>query len=704
MYVSSLSLRNYRNFRSAKFKFVEEGANTIIGENAAGKSNVFNAMRLILDESIPSNARYLAVNDFNRSIGDPRGHWIVITLDFGGLGVTDEELVIAQHAAQLTGNSAFGTYSFVFRPKYHIRKLLFDKTHLLRGRAERIEALRDIVGGIAIDKEYYEAVAFTRSSADFSCDDIYSKFVGDFSNARFPDPDDEDASQIGNLKPAYFSLVKEVACTFVKAMRNVVADLRYARSNPLLSLLSKAGGGEIDVDDARKIVNTAKELNSLIGRLDQIRSLSGGIRKTILEAVGQTYSPSIEISSNVPEEMSALIQSLGLLAEDGIADVGTGSLDDISLGGANLIYIALKLHEYESQIKKEGKIAHFLLIEEPEAHIHTHIQKTLFSRFSSRKTQIFVSTHSSQISSAARLSGTNVISRKAGCSEVFWPGEGLEKSETIRIERYLDAVRSTLLFAKSVIICEGDAEQILIPFLVRQVLGVSLDEMGISLLCIDGTVFTHVASLFHSQRLRNYCAIITDQDSAFIREPTEYASQKYVDHLLASEESGLQRARVLAEQFANNKYVATYFSKNTFEVDLFAAGNASLFIKSVEQMYTLERTKRDVIADLTSVDKNRQYFRALQLAEKAGKGWYALLLSDGVDKSARIPVYILRALRHALTEQATTGLYRQMIDYRLKAIGSSLAHVEGDVGEDIADIISTFEDMCPHDCLLELFK
>lgn len=702
MHIKALLLRNFRNFRSAKFRFVENEVNTVIGENASGKSNVFHAMRLILDDSLAANARQLTADDFNRSIGDPRGHWVVISMELGGLGKTDEELALARHGAQLTDGTANGVYTFVFRPKFHIRKLLHDSTRTLSLQQERIQTARKILDSINFDREFYEAIAFTRTSIDFSDDHSYARYAGDWQKGIYPDPVTDDATELGNLKPAYFSLLKEVTCTFVKALRNVVSDLRYARSNPLLALLSRAGGDAIDAAESAKIVTAAKELNSLIGQLGPVKSLSAGVRETILAAVGQTYSPNLDISSNVPEDISRLIQSLGLSAEDTLTETGTGSMDDISLGGANLIYIALKLYEYESERKRDGKIAHFLIIEEPEAHIHTHIQKTLFSRFCSHNTQIFVSTHSTQISSAAKISGINVISRRTGRSEVFWPSHGLQPAEISRIERYLDAVRGTLLFAKSVIVCEGDAEQILIPHLVKKVLGVSLDEMGISLLCINGTVFTHVSTLFDTKRIRNYCAILTDEDVAFIRQPTSYADANYVGHLLRSESSGSARKFQLETHCNGNKFLASHFAHHTFEIDLLAAGNAPLFERAISQIYTQGAAARKAISDINSPEVSRRYARALQLADKAGKGWFALLLSDGVDSTAKIPKYILRGIRHALTEHGSEGLYRQMIDYRLKSIGQSLASITSEVGSEFADIREVFADILPEDDVLEL--
>jgi putative ATP-dependent endonuclease of OLD family len=79
----------------------------------------------------------------------------------------------------------------------------------------------------------------------------------------------------------------------------------------------------------------------------------------------------------------------------------------------------------------------------------------------------------------------------------------------------LDAVRSNLLFAKSVILVEGDVEEILIPILIKLVLGVSVDELGISVINIRSTGFKNVAVLFHDLRIKKRCAIITDLDKAF---------------------------------------------------------------------------------------------------------------------------------------------------------------------------------------------
>lgn len=81
MHISKLTLVNYRNFSRAKL-FFKKGVNTIIGENGAGKSNVFRAIRLLLDDNMVRQAHKLDESDFHRGIGSWKGHWIILSVEF----------------------------------------------------------------------------------------------------------------------------------------------------------------------------------------------------------------------------------------------------------------------------------------------------------------------------------------------------------------------------------------------------------------------------------------------------------------------------------------------------------------------------------------------------------------------------------------------------------------------------------------------
>lgn len=67
MYLKYLEIVNYKNIKSAQFEFAK-GANTIIGENDAGKSNAITALRILLDSNYYYNTKRLKETDFSKSL------------------------------------------------------------------------------------------------------------------------------------------------------------------------------------------------------------------------------------------------------------------------------------------------------------------------------------------------------------------------------------------------------------------------------------------------------------------------------------------------------------------------------------------------------------------------------------------------------------------------------------------------------------
>lgn len=139
----------------------------------------------------------------------------------------------------------------------------------------------------------------------------------------------------------------------------------------------------------------------------------------------------MSIKSNLPNETEKLFHALKLFIGEPEEDY-EGSIHELSLGGANLIYLTLKLLEYKYR-KEKDRIANFLLIEEPEAHIHTHIQKALFDKIEYEDTQIIYSTHSTHISEVSNISNMNIINRFKNYSEVYQPFIGLKNEERMHI-------------------------------------------------------------------------------------------------------------------------------------------------------------------------------------------------------------------------------------------------------------------------------
>ncbi|MEL5638805.1 AAA family ATPase [Serratia ureilytica] len=640
MHISKLTLVNYRNFKNTSLQF-HKGVNTVIGENGSGKSNILRAIRLLLDDTMVRAAYRLDESDFSRSLGQWQGHWIIISMEFEEITADESVQALFLHgtASLDAGPIQKATYNLIFRPKKDIRLKLaaldiFDD-----------EQLTEILEAITIDD--YETIFTGRSWADFSNPLVYKKIVGDFDNCIFSS--ETEFPEIGAKVPGFLSVTKEVSLTFIQALRDVVSEFHNNRTNPLLTLL-KSKSGEINPAKMEPITEMVHELNNSIEGLEDVQSVRNHIRETIKDAAGETYSPaSLSIKSDLPEEADKLFQSLRLFV--GESEEGyEGAIHELSLGGANLIYLTLKLLEFKYQ-REKLTIANFLLIEEPEAHIHTHIQKTLFDRIAYSDAQIIYTTHSTHISEVSNVSNINILGRHGAFCEAYQPARGLEPIQINSIQRYLDAVRSNLLFAKSVILVEGDVEEILIPILIKLVLGVSVDELGISVINIRSTGFKNVAVLFHNLRIKKRCAIITDLDQAFFDITVQTTDTEGVAKIKAkaagSQKAGLERQVDLTEFTAENPWLVTFYAKHTFEVDFVAVGNHEAVVQTIPKVYKDEGTRDEAKQQLQSGDLRQMGRRTLTMAKQEGKGWFALLLAEHLTPQVQIPSYIIQALHFA---------------------------------------------------------
>lgn len=671
MHISKLSLRNYRNFSNTKLLF-NKGTNTIIGENGAGKTNLFRAIRLLLDDNMIRSAYRMDKNDFHRGLGQWQGHWIIISLEFEEISADEAVQALFLHGTGLVEQEDAGkaSYNLIFRPKKEIRLCL---SQLDEGDHAGLD---DILGSVTIDD--YETIFTGRSEADFNDDSFYRQVVGDFENVIFHK--ETEFRCIGAKIPSVLSVSKEISFTFVQALRDVVAEFHNNRTNPLLSLL-KSKSGDIDPELFTVITDQVKDLNDSIESLPDVQNVRTDIRSTIKDAAGEAYSPSsLSIKSALPDEADELFQSLKLFVGESGED-HEGPIQDLSLGGANLIFLTLKLLEFKYR-KARQSIANFLLIEEPEAHIHTHIQKTLFDRLSYDDTQIIFSTHSTHISEISNVQNVNILGRDGGRCEAYQPASGLQPEEIGNIQRYLDAVRSNLLFAKSVILVEGDAEEILIPILVKKVLGISLDELGISLINIRSTGFQNVAILFHDDRIRKRCSIVTDLDKSIIDteavDGESEAMAKRKAKYQASEKKGLARKAQLQAFCNDNDWIAPFFAPHTFEVDFVTAGNACKVIEVLPNVYTDAPTIAKAEASLNSGNITRYGQRVLTMAENQGKGWFAILLGKKIDPHTVIPRYILDAIAFA-HPVVKKEVWFNILNYRMSCIEEDDPFVELEV-------------------------
>ena len=197
-------------------------------------------------------------------------------------------------------------------------------------------------------------------------------------------------------------------------------------------------------------------------------------------------------------------------------DLNLGGSGKLGLGSNNLLFMACEL----LLLAQEDEGNKLLLIEEPEAHLHTQrqlrVMRSLQEQAQEQAIQIIVTTHSPNLASAIELD--NMVMIRKGRAFALAEGQTeLEKSDYRFLKRFLDVTKANLFFACGVMIVEGDAENILLPTLAT-LLGRDFTEHGVSIVNVGSVGLRRYARIFQRKdaqkdgQLDIPVACVTDMD------------------------------------------------------------------------------------------------------------------------------------------------------------------------------------------------
>jgi putative ATP-dependent endonuclease of OLD family len=339
----------------------------------------------------------------------------------------------------------------------------------------------------------------------------------------------------------------------------------------------------------------------------------------------------------------AIVRALRIL----LSNVAMQSFDPSSngLGLNNILYVSILIEYFHKRLAQKKSAGQIILFEEPEAHLHPQLQITLFKALSSLPFQSVLTTHSTHITSNAPLSSYVVLSQvgapAVASSMPIWDA-GLQNGEIADLERYLDATRSNLLFARKVMLVEGPAELFLIPALLKKVEGIDLDRLGISVVPIYGVHFDVYAKLFSKEALPKKCAIVTDGDL----KPSD--AQEDVET-----EDALPAPPDLAQ--LENDYVRVFACKTTFERALVFEGTLEMFARAADDIGApvIAQRLRDALDKIDEEDPDDDEKNAilsplraavLNTAKRFGKARFAQIAARHVGEATVIPKYLADAV------------------------------------------------------------
>lgn len=477
MYLQELGLENFRIFGSEEQRGLvtfSKGVTTIVGGNDYGKTAVIDAVRLALGTSDFDFAR-IEISDFHTgSSGEEAATEFKIRCKFDDLSIQER----GAFAEYLTYEKIADAGA---APRVVLYINFIAKNHKIRRRG----------------RPFITTAVKSGANADGPAFD---------PNAR------------GLL-----------LATYLRPLRDAEREMSAGRGSRLSQILLntddvKKDGAEkyakgTDPKNPRElgVLSLGDFANDLLCEHDAITGAQTRLNENYLKPlsfVGDASTGSISIGGRGDDKirLRQLLEKLELQLDCG----STGQVRH-GLGSNNLLFMACEL----LLLGDESEASPLLLIEEPEAHLHPQRQLLLMQFLQEQASkedqdiQIIMTTHSPNIASVVPLNSMVLMQR----GKAFSLAEGhteLRKDGYRFLQRFLDVTKANLFFARSVMIVEGDAENILLPALAR-LLGRDFARHGTSIVNVGGVGLGRYARIFMRKNIADGeigipVACVTDLD------------------------------------------------------------------------------------------------------------------------------------------------------------------------------------------------
>jgi putative ATP-dependent endonuclease of OLD family len=427
------------------------------------------------------------------------------------------------------------------------------------------------------------------------------------------------------------NLFDRIASIYLKPLRDPESGLRPGRHSQVSRLIDclteEAQRAEFEA--------IAKDANDKIRELKPVENARNDINTQMTSIAGEQLAQKTELIFSDPAFHRIIA---GLQPEiEGLPFALNG------LGYNNLVFTAATL----GTLRRSAQFSfRSILVEEPEAHLHPQLQILLLRHFvkvtaehTGNEVQVIASSHSPILVSQAPVDSIVSIHERGGkvsavsvssikMDEVPKEDERLKK----KLQRFLDATRGELFFARRLLMVEGIAEALLLP-VITKIAGGCLKDSAVTVLNADGLNFNAFLPLFGDNRLGFPVAILTDGDAPHIGAPSSAAAIG-----LKAKEADISNLKV-------------EYSEITFEHELARSPEIlPLMLEAFEILHPINGKKlKENMQGIPTADDKADAFLSEFLRNKTSKGRFAQELAELLDDSGiqadKVPQYIQEVLK-----------------------------------------------------------
>lgn len=291
----------------------------------------------------------------------------------------------------------------------------------------------------------------------------------------FEKTEEKDRVSANQLEP--------LALHYIDAKRDMDEDLR-ARASFWRRLTDDLGlddnavavAEELLSDLNRQLVDGSAVLKHVGDHLGGIKGVLAGDKATI------DISPVARRLRDLAKGLDVSITGAGDLSFP-LARHGMGTRSLASL----MVFQAFASWRSQQAMREHNSAHTFLALEEPEAHLHPHAQRALYSQVQAMPAQVVVSTHSSYFASQAKLGQLRLFRKDGAASKVCSLDiSQLGPDDVQKLENRILMTRGDLLFSSALLLFEGPTEEAALPILAERYWGNSIHQLGLSFVPVDG--------------------------------------------------------------------------------------------------------------------------------------------------------------------------------------------------------------------------